>query len=59
VCNKKDITREWRTLHNEELRNFFSTNIVAMPRPKRTRYMRNVAYMEEMRNAFQALIGIS
>jgi hypothetical protein len=38
VSNKKDVTREWRKLHNEELHNLFSSsNIVEVLRPKRTR----------------------
>jgi hypothetical protein len=32
ASNKKDVTREWRKLHNEELRNFFSSDNFPMIR---------------------------
>jgi hypothetical protein len=48
----------WRRLRNEELHNLYaSQNIVRVTNSRRIRWVGHVARMEEMRNAYNILIG--
>jgi hypothetical protein len=52
--------REWRKLHNEELRNFYSSsNIIRMIKSRRVRWAGLVARMGEKRDAYRILMGKS
>jgi hypothetical protein len=49
----------WRRLHNEELHNLYaSPNIIRVIKLRRIRWMEHVPHMEEMRNAYNILVGI-
>jgi hypothetical protein len=52
------VTGEWRKLHNEELRNLYSSpNIIRMIKSRRTRWAGHVARMGEKRNTYRILVG--
>jgi hypothetical protein len=47
-----------RKLHNEELNNLYSSlNIIGAIKSRRMRWVRHVARMEVMRNAYKILVG--
>jgi hypothetical protein len=47
-----EVTGEWRKLHYEELRNFYSSaSIIRMIKSRRMRWAGHVARMGEKRNA--------
>ena len=49
---------EWRTLHNEELNDLYSSpNIVWVIKSRRMRWARHVACMGEERGVYRALVG--
>jgi hypothetical protein len=52
---KRDkVTGGWRELHNEELRDLYSSpNIIRVIKSKKIRRVGHVARMEEKRNAFR------
>jgi hypothetical protein len=53
-----EVTAEWRKLHNEELRNLYSSpSIITMIKSKRMRSAGHVAQMEDKRNAYRLLVG--
>jgi hypothetical protein len=56
---KRDhVTGDWRKLHNEELRNLYSSpKIIRMIKSRRMRWAGHVARMEETRNAYRILVG--
>jgi hypothetical protein len=56
---KKDkVTGDWRKLHNEELRDFYSSpSIIRIIKSRRMRWAGHVARMGEMRNAYRLLVG--
>jgi hypothetical protein len=56
---KKDkVTGGWRKLHNEELRNLYSSpNIITMIKSRRMRWPEQVARMGEKRNSYRILVG--
>jgi hypothetical protein len=48
----------WRKLHNEELRDLYSSsNIIPGIKSRRMRWAGHVARMGEKRNAYRVLIG--
>jgi hypothetical protein len=52
------MTGDWRKLHNEELRNLYSSpTTIRMIKSRRMRWARHVARMEETRNAYRILVG--
>jgi hypothetical protein len=52
------VTREWRKLHNEELRDLYSSpNIIRIIKWRRMRWEGHVARMEERRYAYRLLVG--
>jgi hypothetical protein len=54
------VTGEWRKLHNEELRDLYSSpSIIKIMKPRRMRWAGHVARMGEKRNAYRILAGTS
>jgi hypothetical protein len=53
------VTGEWRKLHNEELHNLYSPNMIRMIKLRRMRWTGHVARMGEKRNAYRLLVGKS
>jgi hypothetical protein len=48
----------WKKLHNEDLHNLYpSPDIISMIKSRRMRWVRNVARMQEKRNAYEAFVG--
>jgi hypothetical protein len=62
ICGPKrdEVTGDWRKLHNEELRNLYSSpNIIRMIKSRRMRWAGHVARMGETRNVYRILVGKS
>jgi hypothetical protein len=54
--NRKEVTGEWRKLHNEELNGLYSShNIVQVSQLRR--WVGNEACMGEMRGVYRVLVG--
>jgi hypothetical protein len=52
------VTGEWRKLHNEELRDLYSSpSIIRIIKSRRMRWADHVARIGEMRNAYRLLVG--
>jgi hypothetical protein len=52
------VTGEWRKLHNEELRDLYSSSsIIRIIKSRRMRWAGHVALMGEKRNAYRLLVG--
>jgi hypothetical protein len=52
------VTGEWRKLHNEELRELYSSpSIIRIIKSRRMRWAGHVARMGEKRNAYRLLVG--
>jgi hypothetical protein len=55
---RDEVTGEWRKLHNEELRNLYSSlSIIRIIKSRRMRWTGHVARMVETRNAYRLLVG--
>jgi hypothetical protein len=55
---RDEVTGDWRKLHNEELRDFFSSpSIIRIMKSRRMRWAGHVARMGEKRNAYRLLVG--
>ena len=55
---KRDITGEWRKLHNAGLHAWYSSpNIIKKLKYRRLRWAGHVASMEQFRNAYRVLVG--
>jgi hypothetical protein len=55
---RDEVTEEWRQLHNEEPRDFYSSpSIIRLMKSKRMRWAGHVARMGEKRNANRLLVG--
>jgi hypothetical protein len=54
---RDEVTGEWRKLHNEELRDLYSSpSIIRIIRSGRMRWAGHVARMGEKRNAYRLLV---
>jgi hypothetical protein len=54
------VTREWRKLHKEEVRDLYSLqSIIRIMKSRRMRWTGHVARMGEKRNAYRLLVGTS
>jgi hypothetical protein len=52
------VAGEWRKLHNEELRDLYSSpSIIRIIKSRRMRWVGQVARMREKRNAYRLLVG--
>jgi hypothetical protein len=55
---RDEVTGEWRKLHNEELRDLYSSpSIIRMIKSRRMRWADLVARIGEKRNAYGLLVG--
>jgi hypothetical protein len=55
---RDEVMGEWRKLHNEELRDLYSSpSIIRIIKSRRMRWTGHVAGMEERRNAYRLLVG--
>jgi hypothetical protein len=55
---RDEVTGEWRKLHNEELRNSYSSpSIIRIVKSRRMRWAVHVERMGEKRNAYRLLVG--
>jgi hypothetical protein len=55
---RDEVTGEWRKLHNEELRDLYSSpSIIIIIKSWRMRWAEHVARMGEKRNAYRLLVG--
>jgi hypothetical protein len=55
---RDEMTGEWRTLHNEELNNLYSSpNIVRVVKSRRMRWAGHVSRMGEERGVHRVLVG--
>jgi hypothetical protein len=56
---KRDkVTEKWRKLHNEELRDLYSSpSIIRIIKSRWMRWAGHVALMGEKRNAYRLLVG--
>jgi hypothetical protein len=55
---RDEVTGEWRKLHNEELRDLYSSpSIIRIMKSRRMRWAGHVACMREKRNAYRLLVG--
>jgi hypothetical protein len=54
----EEVIGGWRKLHNEELRNVYSSpNIIRMMKSRTMRWAGHVARMGKRRNAYRILVG--
>jgi hypothetical protein len=55
---RDEVTGEWRKLHNEEIRDLYSSPcIIRIIKSRRKRLEGHVARMGEKRNAYRLLVG--
>jgi hypothetical protein len=55
---RDEVTGEWRKLHNEELRDLYSSpSIIRIVKARWMRWVGNVARMGKKRNAYRLLVG--
>jgi hypothetical protein len=55
---RDEVTGEWRKLHNEELRDLYSSpSIIRIIKSRRMRWAGHVARMGEKWNAYRLLVG--
>jgi hypothetical protein len=55
---RDEVTGGWRKLHNEELRDLYSSpSINSIIKSRTMRWVRHVARMGEKRNAYRLLVG--
>jgi hypothetical protein len=55
---RDDVTGEWGTLHNEELRDLYSSpSIIRIIKSRGMRWAGHVARIGEKRNAYRLLVG--
>jgi len=55
---KDEVTGEWRSLHNEELHDLYSSpNIVRVIKSRRMRWSGHVAHMGEEKGVYRILVG--
>jgi len=55
---RDEVTEEWQRLHNEELKDLYSSpNIVRVIKSRRMRWAGHVARMSEERGVYRVLVG--
>jgi hypothetical protein len=55
--NREEVTREWRRLHNEELYDLYSLNVIQVIKSRRMRWTGHVARVGERIRAYRILAG--
>ena len=56
---RDDVSWELRRLHNEELNDLYSPNIIQVIKSRRMRWARHVACVEDQRGAYLVLVRIA
>jgi hypothetical protein len=51
-----EVTREWRKLHNEELNDLYSPNIIWVIKSRKMRWVEHVAHIGERRGVYRILV---
>jgi hypothetical protein len=54
---RDEVTGRWRKLHNEELRDLYSSPCIIIIKLRRMRWSGHVARMEEKRNSYRLLVA--
>ena len=54
---RHEVTGEWRKLHNEKLYDLYASPNIRMIKSRRTRWVEDVARMEDRRGAYGVLVG--
>jgi hypothetical protein len=55
---RDEVTGEWRKLHNEKLRNLYSSpDIIRQVKSRRMRWVGHVAHMGAKRKVYKVLVG--
>jgi len=54
---RDEVTREWRKLHNEELTDLYSPNIIWVIKSRRMRCVGHAACMGERIGSYRVLVG--
>jgi hypothetical protein len=55
---RDEVTGGWRKLHNEELRNWYSSpSIIRLIKSRKMRWAEHVGRLGEKRNAYRILVG--
>jgi hypothetical protein len=54
---RDEATREWRKLHNEELTDLYSPNIIWVIKSRRMRFLGHAAYMGERIGPYRVWVG--
>jgi hypothetical protein len=58
VLRRDEVTGEWRKLHNEELRDLYSSpSTIRIIKSRRMKWAGHVALMGVKRNAYRLLVG--
>jgi hypothetical protein len=57
VAKREEVTGDWRKLHNEELYDMYSSNIIRVNKSRRIRWAGYVARMGDRRGAYRVLVG--
>jgi hypothetical protein len=56
---RDEVTGEWRKMHNEELRDLYSSaSVIRIIKSRRMRWAGHVARLREKRNAYRLLVTI-
>jgi hypothetical protein len=57
---REEVVGGWRRLHNEELHDLYtSSSIIRVIKSRRMKWVEHIVHMEEMRNAYNILVGKS
>ena len=54
---RDEVTGEWKKLHNEDLNDLYSPNVVRIIKSRRMRWEGHVARMGDRRGVYRVLVG--
>jgi len=54
---RDEVTREWRKLHNEELTDLYSPNIIWVIKSRKMKCVGHAAYMWERKGPYRVWVG--
>ena len=57
VPKRDEVTGDWRKLHNEELNDLYSPNIIHAIKSRRMRWAGRIAHTGESKGACRVLVG--